>query len=292
MIKLDFFELGGTLFIPASHKDLESVILKNRYPNLKSIVIDTEDGLNFSELESVLQTIKNLLIQVEKSPLHIFLRPRSRDVLEKFLGMRGIENIRGFVLPKFSLDNAEEYLKLVAQTQHMIMPSIEGKELFNVNELVHLRDILLEHKERIVIVRFGLEDMLSSLSMRRNCNDSVFDFSVTSVAIGNLIGLFKSVGFAVSGGVYPCFKDSDGFVKDVKRDLKEGLFSKTLIHPKQIDLSHELYKVSQSELDEALKITASHDAVFSLNDKMAEHSTMYKHSLSIIKRSQIYGVTY
>ena len=99
----------------------------------------------------------------------------------------------------------------------------------------------------------------------------------------------KSAGFAISGGVYPNFSDNDGFIKDVKRDLKEGLFSKTIIHPQQIQLSNELYKVTKEELCEALEISRNDEAVFNQNGKMAEVVTMRPHAHEIILRAEVYG---
>ncbi|WP_455757162.1 HpcH/HpaI aldolase/citrate lyase family protein [Sulfurimonas sp.] len=132
--------------------------------------------------------------------------------------------------------------------------------------------------------------MLRQLKMRRKCEDSIFDFSVTSTVLGNFLAIFKSRGFEVSGGVYPCFKDVDGFKKDVLRDLKEGLFSKTIIHPSQIDIINKLYKVTKEEYEEAQQICESAHAIFSQNGKMAEQTTMFPHAKYITGRAEVYGV--
>lgn len=140
-------------------------------------------------------------------------------------------------------------------------------------------------------MRFGLEDMLRQLGLRRECGESVFDMSAPAFVVGGFIAAFKSVGFVISGGVYPCFSDAEGFIRDVKRDLKEGLFSKTIIHPSQIELANTLYKVDEESFDEALQIYMSTHAVFAQNAKMAETATMKPHSEEIIKRAQIYGLS-
>jgi citrate lyase beta subunit len=291
MSEIDYIELGGTLFVPALHKDVEAIALHKKYSHLKSMVIDTEDGLNESSLEEALKNIEQLLPKIKSLHPYIFLRPRNTELLRKLLQMNDIENVTGFVLPKFSLSNMQTYMSLLKGTRHFIMPSIEGNELFNHSELHTLKNKLLEHKERVLIVRFGLEDMLSSLGMRRSCTESTFDFSATNMVLGNFIATFKSAGFGVSGGVYPCFKDKIGFLKDAKRDLKEGLFSKTIIHPSQIEAINELYSVSKEEFLEAQSIIKSAEAVFSLNGKMAEKNTMYSHSLIISRRRDIYGIS-
>ncbi|MBN2815199.1 MAG: HpcH/HpaI aldolase/citrate lyase family protein [Campylobacterales bacterium] len=287
---LDAIDLGGTLFVPATHTSLEAILLENKYPDLKSVLIDTEDGLSQTEIEQALQKVQLLLSKLAEPTLYIFLRPTNPEILQQILSFNGIEKVHGFILPKFSLLNASEYLGLLKSTSHFFMPSIEGEELFNPVKLLELRDVLIKEKKRVPLVRFGLEDMLLALGMRRKCEESLFDVSATNFVLGSFIATFKSAGFSVSGGVYPCFKDSEGFNKDVSRDLKEGLFSKTIIHPIQITLTNELYKVTKEELIEAELIVNSKEAVFSLNEKMAETSTMAKHSRFILKRAQVYGI--
>ena len=290
MNKINYIELGATLFIPAIHKDLEAVVCDTKYPELKSVLIDTEDGINSESLDAAFKAIEKLLKIYEKKKLAVFIRPRDVETLEKILKLENIDKIDGFILPKFSLSNAEDYFSLLKDYDFLVMPSIESEELFNQNSLYKLRTILLKYKENILLVRFGLEDMLRQLKMKRSCEDSIFDFSATSYVLGSFISTFKSAGFAISGGVYPCFKDDDGFIKDVKRDLKEGLFCKTIIHPRQIKLTNELYRVTKEELREALEISDKNEAVFNQNDKMAEVITMKPQAQEIILRSNIYGV--
>ncbi len=288
--KIDYTELGGTMFVPATHKDLHTIASGKKYPNLKSVLIDTEDGILEKEVPHAISCIKNLLDSFEKSNTLVFIRPANIEVLKELLACTNSEKIDGFVLPKFSLSNAAQYLEILKSFSYAIMPSIEGEELFNHAKLFELRALLLEHKEKITLVRFGLEDMLRQLSMRRECTESVFDLSVTSAVLGNFIATFKSAGFAVSGGVYPCFQDSAGFIKDVQRDLKEGLFSKTIIHPNQIDIVHENYKVSQKDFDEACELCENPHAVFKQNGKMAEVVTMLPQTQEVIKRAKVYGI--
>jgi len=290
MNKINYFELGGSLFVPATHKNIANIISGEKYPTLKSVVIDTEDGISSDDLDKALSTLKNILLDYKKRELFVFVRPKNIKVLQKILLLEGIEKIDGFVLPKFSLLNAVEYFNTLKPYDFSLMPSIEGRELFNHNELHKLKDIILTNADKIVLVRYGLEDMLKQLRIKRSCDDSIFDFSSTSSVIGNFIATFKSAGFGVSGGVYPCFENMDGFVRDVKRDLKEGLFSKTIIHPSQIDLINDIYRVTQKEFDDALEICKRRDGVFNLHGTMAESITMIPSAQETIQRAEVYGI--
>jgi len=290
-VKISHLELGATLFIPASFSSLNAIVNEQKYPALKSLVIDFEDGLCSDDLQHATKNVEAVLQNIQNITPLLFIRARSVEQLKTILAFKGIVHITGFVLAKFSLSNATAYLNLLEDTNYLIMPSIEGSELFEQSKLLALREILLTNREKILLVRFGLEDMLRQLSIWRKCDESIFDFASTSYVLGGLISIFKSSGFAVSGGVYPCFKDEEGFKKDVRRDLKEGLFSKTIIHPSQIVLADEAYRVTQDELDKAQEIIKRHsEAVFSHKGTMAEVSTMLPFAKEIVQREKIYGV--
>ncbi|MCD6259373.1 MAG: HpcH/HpaI aldolase/citrate lyase family protein [Helicobacteraceae bacterium] len=290
MKTIHYTELGASLFVPATHKDLLSIVSGEKYPKLRSVVLDTEDGIAEESLEDALGALELLLKKLQKRKLYIFLRPRNTKVLKRFLNLESIEKIDGFVLPKFSLENAQQYLSLLERENFVWMPSIEGEELFDEKRLIKLKELLLPHKESIILVRFGLEDMLRQLALRRKCDESIFDRAVTRFVLGRFIGIFKSAGFCVSGGVYPCYKDENGFVSDVERDLLEGLFTKTVIHPKQVGLYHELVKVTRNDFEEAVEILLDDKAVYAQNNKMAESSTMSPWAKEIVLRAQIYGL--
>ncbi|DAB29909.1 MAG TPA: hypothetical protein CFH84_06830 [Sulfurimonas sp. UBA12504] len=291
MKNMDYTELGATLFVPFVHKDREAIACGEKYPQLGSMVLETEDGVNAAAFSEVSQSLQVFLQNIKTPKPYLFIRPRNAAFLQELLAFEGIEKVDGFILPKFSLTNAAEYLELLKERDFLFMPSIEGDELFEQSKLLQLREILLPYKKQIPLVRFGLEDMLRQLGMRRECKESVFDMSAPASVLGVFIAAFKSVGFAISGGVYPCFSDMEGFERDVKRDLKEGLFSKTIIHPLQIEILNRLYRVDEAAFDESLQIYMSDEAAFAQNAKMAETATMMPHAIEIIKRAQVYGLS-
>ena len=286
----DYTKLGGTLFVPATHKNLDAVVGGKKYKNLKSVLVDTEDSIAKNDLNLALENIKNLLKNLIKTKVLLFIRPRNKEVLEELLRYENIDKIDGFILPKFSLKNADAYLKCLDKTEYFIMPSIEGNELFDASKLLELKEKLLAYQDRILVMRFGLEDMFRQLNMKRKCQESIFDYAVGATVLGNFIAIFKSAGFRISGGVYPCFKDKEGFGKDVLRDLKEGLFSKTIIHPSQIDIINELYKVTEEDYKEALEIEKMTSEIGSFSDVMLERKTMTPFAKEILQRANEYGI--
>ena len=283
---IDALELGGTLFVPASHKNLEAVLSGEKYPELRSIVIDFEDGLANTDRQQALHRLENILENLQEVKLLRFIRPQNPQMLKEFLQRKNIEKIDGFILPKFGLENAGEYLSIIQDRN--FMPSIEGKELFDIQQLQKLREILLPHKNQITCIRFGAQDMLRQLGLKQS--GSIYQMLAPAQVITNLITTFKPAGFDISAPVYPDFSDKKGFQKEVAYELKNGLVSKTIIHPCQIESISTIYKVSTQELKEAKETLSQHDGVLNIDGKMGEVSTQSAWAHTILTRYNTYGI--
>ncbi len=286
-------ELGGTLFVPASHKNLEAVLSGTKYPELRSVVIDFEDGLASSDRQQALEKLDTTLESLKETKLLRFIRPQHPQMLKAFLQKENINNLDGFILPKFGLENANEYLSLFpfpisdSPFPWHIMPSIEGKELFDIQQLQKLREILLPHQKQIICIRFGAQDMLRQLGLRQD--SSIYDMLVPRQVIANFIATFKPHGFEISAPVYPDFSDDQGFQKEVSYELHNGLTSKTIIHPKQIQVINNCYRVTKEELNDARAILKKEDGVINLNGKMGEQKTQNSWAKQIIMRHTLYS---
>ena len=283
-------ELGGTLFIPATHPGLAAVMRGEKYPQLRSAVIDFEDGINAKAPAAALTSLIDLLPTLAAPSLLRFIRPASPALLKEMLRREGIGNIDGFILPKFGLENIDTWLSPLQNSSFAMMPSIEGAELFCPRDLTTLADMLRPYRKRIPVVRFGLEDMLRQLGIARGCDRPLYSLVAPAQIIGTLIAAFKPQGYHISGGVYRCYRDGEGFRAEVEEDLKQGLLSKTIIHPSQIDVIEEVYKVTRNELQQAEAILNTQNNVSALHGIMLEKPTQTPWAETILKRAALYGV--
>lgn len=282
--------LGATLFIPATHKNLKETVTGLKYKTLRSLVIDLEDGISNTSRQKGLEQLKEVLEMKQPKQLFRFIRPANAVMLKELLKKDYISNIDGLVLPKFSLLNAQEYLAHLKGNNFLLMPSIETKDLFDVEMLKQIRELLIPFKHRIPLIRFGLEDMFRQLKIRRDCNISIYDMATPSWVIGQLLGVFKPFDFEISAPVYRCFNDEQGFKKEVVRDLQEGFLSKTVIHPKQVEWLETVYQVSESDLTDATGLLSTADAVIAQQGNMAEVPTQSPWARQIIKRAELFGI--
>lgn len=292
MRKIDYYELGATLYIPALNRNLNSILRREKYPFLKSIVICLEDSISCEDFQRGVQTLKESLEKFKKSDLKVFIRARNSKNLRDILNFKNIELIDGFALAKFGIESKSEYLEIFREFKNFyIMPILETKDVFSTEKLIHLREELKEFKERILTVRIGGEDILSNLNMVRNCDRVVYEIMPIYLIISKIINIFKPEGFNISSVVYACFRDSSLTLKrEVELDKEHQMFNKTSIHPKQIESIQNSYRVSKDEYYVANKLLNSNLAIFKHRDRMYERKTHLNWAETIFKRYKNFGL--
>lgn len=285
-------ELGATLYTPA----LNPAAFDNAYgacPDLRSMVICLEDAVRDDELAVAEQALRAVLqrFAVVAPSVHVFVRPRSPQMLGQILEMPGAGRLAGFVLPKVTTETAGAWLGVRGLDAHRLMPSIEGEEAFDAASLRRLRDRLLPWRDRILAVRIGGNDILGLMGVRRSRYRTAYD-GLLGVAIRNIATTFCSHGFSVSAPVFEHFGDHALLTEEVEQDIEHGLLTKTAVHPSQIGVIQRLFKPSPAEIMEARAILdASSPAVFGANGSMCEPATHYRWAENIAQRAQIYGIT-
>ena len=102
------YEVGGALYIPATHKNVRKVILENYYPFVQSVILDFEDAISEDDFENISDEMMLLLRELPKQKLLVFIRPRDNQHLKILLALPEIEKIDGFVLAKFDTKTMKE----------------------------------------------------------------------------------------------------------------------------------------------------------------------------------------
>ncbi len=286
-------QLGATLYIPAINNDLVSIANHQKYPNLRSLVLCTEDSTAEIDLPLALDNLRRTLPQLEQASLFRFIRPRNPQVLQEIVDMQGINAISGVVLPKVTIRSLEEYGKILEKHEQLqILLILETQDMFNQEYLYTLRDVLLASplRERIMALRIGALDFLGLLGLRRNLETTIYQ-SPIAFAISQIISVFKPAGFAITAPAYEGFSQPDVLREELDADIAFGLYGKTALHPDQIDIIHAAYAVGAQDLEMAKAILDSATAaVFRMNDRMCEKAVHTGWAKVVVERAQRYGV--
>jgi citrate lyase beta subunit len=284
--------LGAPLYMPAHRRDIIDCANGDKLPHLRSVIFCTEDAILATELESSLRHLA-LCLQGFKTVAgrYRFIRVRNPDVLAYLLDLPQIDQIDGFVLPKFDLNNLEAYLGLLQGSHFKLMPTLETAAVFDRGAMRELCQALLQHslRDQIIMLRIGGNDLLSLLGLRRQRSTTLYDGPLGPV-ISQLVTIFKPHGFRLAAPVFDDLEDTLTLKREIDLDLLHGLTGKTAIHPSQIATIESAYKVNQQDYDTASQLlNQAAPAVFKMYNTMCEIATHRNWAHDILTREQCFG---
>lgn len=305
------YQLGASLYMPATRQDIWQVITREKLPTINSIIICLEDAVSHSDVNLALTQLQHLLdtwathLDIVNEPssqatIHtqqptrplVFVRPRNPMMLQQLAGFDNIDLLDGFVLPKvdmYSLSNWRMACQNLSADQ-LLMPTLETAALFDPH---HNQELAIAFKEAfsqpIFALRIGGNDLFATLRLRRPKDSIVYDTPIGTLAY-QLLGCFVPHGFYLTAPVFEYLDKPTLFMQELTRDVSLGLVGKTVIHPSQIALVQQAYCVPMSVLDEAQAILHSEaKAVFKYNDTMLEPATHRAWAAEVVNRAQVFG---
>ncbi len=265
---------------------------------------------------------------------------RSADHIRQLVDALGpaLGVVSGFVLPKFSVSAGADYLQAVAdadeKSEHPLyaMPVLETPTVLYREsrdaELVGIRELLDEHRERVLTVRIGATDLCGLFGIRRDRDLSIYDVGVAADLIAqvvNHLGRSDGTGYAITGPVWEYFanherilrpqlrqtpfderhagglrrqlmsSDLDGLMRETLLDRANGLTGKSVIHPLHIAPVHALAVVPHEEYLDALDVLAPESAAGGVRrseyrNKMNEIRPHRNWAERTVLRADVFGV--
>ena len=305
------YQLGASLYMPATRQDIWQVIKRDKLPTINSIIICLEDAVSHEDVELALERLRTLLgtwaehvnsindpsraaaihAQHPTRPL-VFIRPRSPMMLQQLADYAHIDLIDGFVMPKVDMYSLSNW-RMACQNlsvDHLLMPTLETAALFNPH---HNQELAIAFKEAfsqpVFALRIGGNDLFAALRLRRPKNSIVYDTPIGTLAY-QLLGCFVPHGFYLTAPVFEYLDQPTLFMQELNHDVSLGLVGKTVIHPSQIALVQQAYCVPLSTLDEAQAILHSEaKAVFKYNNTMLEPATHRAWATEVVNRAEAFG---
>jgi citrate lyase beta subunit len=334
--------LGATLYLPATRPRLAADIARRASLGVRSAVICLEDAVADAELSAAeanaVAQLKLYAAGGHAAPM-IFIRVRAPAQIPMIISGLGsaVGVLTGFVLPKFTPATGPAFLDAVqaasvATGQRMLaMPVLESPEIVyaenRISALLEVRDLLAEHRDKVLAVRLGATDLSAAYGLRRKRDLTVYDVRLLADVISDVVNVMAredGSGHVVTGPVWEYFsssermfkpqlrespfiehaeralraeliaKDLDGLIREVALDQANGLTGKTVIHPTHVAAVHALSVVSYEEYCDAADVLgtgAAGGAVASaFGNKMNESKPHSAWSRRIMRRSEIFGV--
>lgn len=290
------YQLGATLYMPATRPDLIDLVLHNKLSDLRSLVICLEDAVAKTDVDKGLKNLLELLHKIDiaggrkdSQPL-IFVRPRNLLMGDYLNNLDLIKHINGFVIPKFNLANLEAWQMALAKESLLLMPTLETQDVFNPLAMLELKDALNSSiKSRVLALRIGGNDLMNCLGLRRSATHTLY-----STPLGYLIpmvaGIMGSAGYALTAPVFERLDNLTLLCEELELDILQGLVGKTAIHPIQIASIHQALQVNLDDFNAAQLVLAEDaQAVFKYSGAMCEPATHLNWAKNILARASFYG---
>ena len=313
-----YYGVGALLYCPADKQNLANSIISEKFGSGFSLALCLEDTINDNFVKEaelkLISTIKNIYEELQKNTdfylPKIFIRIRNAKqilYLEKNLG-ESSALIKGYIIPKFCMENADIYIdeiiKLNSIQTHKkyFMPIYENASIVDLRHryenLYTLKDKLDFVKEYVLNIRVGGNDLSHLFGFRREANKSIHQISPIANIFSDIVTIY-GMDYVISGPVWEYYSGDNwetGLRKEINDDKLCGFTGKTVIHPNQIAIVNDEYKVSQKNYNDALEILnwdTANDSFVSGNiakERMNEYKTHLNWAEKIIYLAENYGI--
>lgn len=222
------------------------------------ICFDLEDSVPDSEKKIGRNLIKEALKSRSQYSASIYVRTNSPisgkipDDLSEVI-QKGLD---GIVIPK--VNNAKELGKIIKIIKSIekkrklkplfVIPSIESAEgVVNTHEIA-------KSSKRIPAVVFGVFDLLNDMGIEYTKQSEGAKYARAKISLDA-----RAVGVLAIDAIWQDLKDLEGLKQDCIIGKSLGYSGKSIIHPDQIILCHELFAPNKSELDWASRVCSVYE---------------------------------
>ncbi|MBQ3033778.1 MAG: HpcH/HpaI aldolase/citrate lyase family protein [Deferribacterales bacterium] len=316
---IEKYKVGPLLYSSALRMKIADDIAKGVFSDKCSIALCLEDTVSDSAVDKAIDSLVHIAEKIfiascnsEKLLPYIFIRVREPNQLKMIFNKIKpyINIIKGFILPKYSLKNADLYnsnfIEICNMTdcQLYAMPILESADLLDISvrhiSLGKLKLKIDEIRQYILNIRVGGNDLCSVLGVRRHADETIYDILPVAQCVSDVLSVF-SKEYVLSGPVWEYYSGNEsdwksGLEKELKQDVLNGFIGKTIIHPNQIEVVKQSLAVDKKDYEDArliLSWSEKNDMLVgrsTAGERMNETKTHSNWAKRIIILSSIYGV--
>ncbi len=312
-----YYSVGPLLYCPGNKATIAQSIINEKFGRQFSLALCLEDTINDNfvaeaeqELIHSLQEIHNARQCKEFFLPKIFIRVRnSAQILMLTKALKNhIDVISGFIIPKFSQENACEYIRKLIEANELtsqklyMMPIYESADIIDLRSryevLYSLKDTLGQIEDLILNIRVGGNDLCHLFGFRRHPDESIHNIKPVSSIFTDIVTVYGT-DYVISAPVWEYYAGPNwesGMAAEIFDDKLCGFTGKTVIHPNQIRVVNSCFQVSESDFNDAKSILSWNDNTDTLvvgnqkNERMNEYKTHTNWARQILYLAQAYGV--
>lgn len=310
------YRVGALMYTPALTKGVAEKLKAGAYPGLTSMALCLEDSIADDALEAAEAQLALTLAEIARETEadmrpSLFVRIRTPEHMARIHAMLGAHAglLTGYVLPKFDLSNAAEYIGVLRQINEgagrpwRIMPTLESGMVADaggrVAQLKAILEALEPVKQWVINIRVGGNDFCNLFGLRRAVHHTIYDVGPVRDILMDILNVFARE-YVVSGPVWEYFGDDEsgawakGLQRELELDLLNGFVGKTAIHPTQLPVIVRGLQVSAADYEDALRILDWNGGGLGVNrganGRMNEVKCHARWAKGIVARKIVYGL--
>lgn len=220
-----------------------------------SIMFDLEDSVSLKEKDSARFLVYNALTTIDYGGTETVVRingldtPFGREDLEAMVRAQP-DIIR---LPK--TETAEDVLEV-----ERIIAEIEEKSGIEVGTTKMMAAVesplgvmnayeIAKSSKRLIGIAIGAEDFVTNMKTVRSRNGVEL-----MAARSQIVLAARAAGIYALDTVFSDINDEEGFIEETRLIKQLGFDGKSVIHPRQVSLVHNVYAPTQKEIKNALRV--------------------------------------
>jgi len=312
-----YYSVGPLLYCPANKATIAQSIIQEKFGRHFSLALCLEDTINdnfVAEAEQdLLQSLRTVYMAHQEKSFFlpkIFIRVRNSEQITMLMASlkecSGV--VTGFIIPKFSPENAEKYIHKIMEVNEAsdrriyMMPIYESSDMIDLRTrydvLYSMKDSLRPIEELVLNIRVGGNDLCNIFGFRRHSDESIHRIKPVSSLFTDIITVYGT-DYVISAPVWEYYGGSNwetGLAAEIQDDKLCGFTGKTVIHPRQIEVVNACYRVSASDYSDAKSILEwdSASGSYVSGNRNGQRMNEYKTHLNWARRTlylaEAYGV--
>lgn len=312
-----YYGVGALLYCPANKKSIVDSITTEAFGTKFSLALCLEDTINDRFVEEAEQILADSVCRIYRSrqtkPFYlpkIFIRVRNPEQITRLTTAFGesMQIVSGYIIPKFALSNADAYIEAfikateTAAKELYMMPIYESASIIDLRTrfdiLYDLRDRLSKIEPQVLSIRVGGNDLCHRFGFRRHSCESIHKITPVASIFSDIITVY-GMDYVISGPVWEYYSGTgwqEGLLQEIQDDKLCGFTGKTVIHPNQISVVNEAYRISERDFADAKAIlgwdqsTNTYVSGSPSKERMNEYKTHSNWARQILYLAQEFGI--
>lgn len=244
------------LYLPGNNPNM---LVRGHLFGSDGIVMDMEDAVALSEKDAARIMISKFLRRGDFGSVEVTVRINGADTefwkkdLEAIVPCKRLDGVR---LPKADspqvIRDVDEELSRLEDKYGIAQGHIK---LFCILETAygiwHAYDVATASR-RVTAILPGGEDLVADLKTSRTPEGTELEWSRRMIVIAA-----RAAGVDAIDLMFPCVTDGEGLRRDAQFSKDLGFDGKSVIHPNQIPVIHEIFTPSEKEIEKAQRIIAA-----------------------------------